>query len=116
MRLPLFLILIENELELQVDIRQQDQPGAVSKGMRSPGSSPLCPFPSLQVFLRKSSGKCRLWDAACESRRGLGMRMDQGWAGLAMMLPPSRPRLFQPLSREECQHLYSLRLLFFSSA
>lgn len=48
-RLPLLLILIENELELQVDIRQQDQPGAVSKGMRSPGSSPLCPFPSLQV-------------------------------------------------------------------
>lgn len=50
-RLPLLLILIENELELQVDIRQQEQPGAgaVSKAMRSPGSSPLCPFPSLQV-------------------------------------------------------------------
>lgn len=87
MHLPLLLILIEKEFRFQVDIRQQDQAGAgaVEKGMGSPGSSPLCPFPSLQVVFSpenpvRNAGHGMLHvRAGAEDEDGARPGMGPGW-------------------------------------
>lgn len=73
--LPLLLILIENEFELQVDIRQRDQPGAgaAGRGMGSPGSSPLCPLPSLRVVFSPEN------PVGNADHGMLRMRAGEGW-------------------------------------